>query len=180
MKTIALLTISNIFMTFAWYGHLKYREVPLYKVIIISWLIAFFEYCFQGPREPHRLLRIHRRPTKNNPGSDHANGLRRVLGPVSEAATALELPRRLRPDRGSGRGDLQKVVAGGLRSQVLGSSSDCCDTQDPSPTTQDPSFSKSQSAPHGTARAARSHAACDKSHTSYPEPARQAAHPKGP
>jgi uncharacterized protein len=49
MKTIALLTISNIFMTFAWYGHLKYRNVPLYKVILISWLIAFFEYCFQVP-----------------------------------------------------------------------------------------------------------------------------------
>jgi hypothetical protein len=49
MRTIALLTISNIFMTFAWYGHLKYREVPLYKVIIVSWLIAFFEYCFQVP-----------------------------------------------------------------------------------------------------------------------------------
>ena len=49
MKTIALLTISNIFMTFAWYGHLKYREVPLYKVIVVSWLIAFFEYCFQVP-----------------------------------------------------------------------------------------------------------------------------------
>jgi uncharacterized protein len=49
MKTIALLTISNIFMTFAWYGHLKYRSVPLYKVIVVSWLIAFFEYCFQVP-----------------------------------------------------------------------------------------------------------------------------------
>jgi hypothetical protein len=49
MRTIALLTISNIFMTFAWYGHLKYREVPLYKVILVSWLIAFFEYCFQVP-----------------------------------------------------------------------------------------------------------------------------------
>jgi len=36
-------------MTFAWYGHLKYREVPLYKVIVLSWLIAFFEYCFQVP-----------------------------------------------------------------------------------------------------------------------------------
>jgi len=49
MRTIALLTISNVFMTFAWYGHLKYREVPLYKVIVVSWLIAFFEYCFQVP-----------------------------------------------------------------------------------------------------------------------------------
>jgi len=49
VKTIALLTISNIFMTFAWYGHLKYRDVPLFKVIVISWMIAFFEYCFQVP-----------------------------------------------------------------------------------------------------------------------------------
>ncbi len=49
MRTIALLTVSNIFMTFAWYGHLKYREVPLFKVIVISWMIAFFEYCFQVP-----------------------------------------------------------------------------------------------------------------------------------
>ncbi len=49
MTTIVLLTISNIFMTFAWYGHLKYRETPLFKVILISWLIAFAEYCFQVP-----------------------------------------------------------------------------------------------------------------------------------
>jgi uncharacterized protein len=49
MTTIVLLTISNIFMTFAWYGHLKYRQAPIFKVIMISWLIAFFEYCFQVP-----------------------------------------------------------------------------------------------------------------------------------
>ena len=49
MRTIALLTISNIFMTFAWYGHLKYRNVPLFKGILLSWMIAFFEYCFQVP-----------------------------------------------------------------------------------------------------------------------------------
>jgi uncharacterized protein len=49
MKTVLLLTFSNIFMTFAWYGHLKYRNTPLMKVILISWLIAFLEYCFQVP-----------------------------------------------------------------------------------------------------------------------------------
>jgi len=49
MTTIVLLTISNIFMTFAWYGHLKYRQAPLSKVILVSWLIAFAEYCFQVP-----------------------------------------------------------------------------------------------------------------------------------
>ena len=49
MKTIILLTISNIFMTFAWYGHLKFKDSPLWKVIFISWIIAFVEYCFQVP-----------------------------------------------------------------------------------------------------------------------------------
>ena len=49
MQTIALLTISNIFMTFAWYGHLKYKASPLWIVILASWGIAFVEYCFQVP-----------------------------------------------------------------------------------------------------------------------------------
>src|SRR6266571_2499969 len=49
MLTIVFLLISNIFMTFAWYGHLKYQNVPLWKVTLISWGIAFFEYSFQVP-----------------------------------------------------------------------------------------------------------------------------------
>lgn len=49
MVTILLLTASNIFMTFAWYGHLKFTNVPLWKVIGISWGIAFAEYCLMVP-----------------------------------------------------------------------------------------------------------------------------------
>jgi len=49
MRAIALLIVSNVFMTAAWYGHLKFRSSALWKVIIISWLIAFVEYCFQVP-----------------------------------------------------------------------------------------------------------------------------------
>jgi uncharacterized protein (DUF486 family) len=49
MWTVILLTISNIFMTIAWYGHLRFRNEALWKVILVSWLIAFFEYCFQVP-----------------------------------------------------------------------------------------------------------------------------------
>jgi uncharacterized protein (DUF486 family) len=49
MKTVLLLICSNIFMTIAWYGHLKYRRSPLFAVIVVSWLIAFVEYCFQVP-----------------------------------------------------------------------------------------------------------------------------------
>lgn len=49
-QSIGLLLISNIFMTFAWYGHLKkLADKPLWIVIVISWSIAFFEYCFQVP-----------------------------------------------------------------------------------------------------------------------------------
>lgn len=49
METILLLTISNIFMTFAWYGHLKFRTSPLWMAILASWGIALLEYCFQVP-----------------------------------------------------------------------------------------------------------------------------------
>ena len=46
---IALLFASNVFMTFAWYGHLRYKSVPLWMVVLASWGIAFFEYCLQVP-----------------------------------------------------------------------------------------------------------------------------------
>lgn len=55
LLTIVLLICSNVFMTFAWYGHLKLAEhswfskLPLLGIIVFSWLIAFFEYCFQVP-----------------------------------------------------------------------------------------------------------------------------------
>ena len=49
MLTVILLIISNTFMTFAWYGHLKYRSAPIVAAIVVSWLIAFGEYCFQVP-----------------------------------------------------------------------------------------------------------------------------------
>jgi uncharacterized protein (DUF486 family) len=46
---VVLLTCSNIFMTFAWYGHLRYKTKPLLIVILVSWGIAFFEYVLQVP-----------------------------------------------------------------------------------------------------------------------------------
>jgi uncharacterized protein (DUF486 family) len=49
MLTILLLTASNVFMTFAWYGHLKYKHASLWSAILVSWGIAFFEYCLQVP-----------------------------------------------------------------------------------------------------------------------------------
>lgn len=49
MYTVFLLILSNIFMTTAWYWHLRYKGEPLWKVIVISWLIAFVEYCLAVP-----------------------------------------------------------------------------------------------------------------------------------
>ena len=49
LTPVLLLTISNIFMTFAWYGHLKYKDTALWIVILVSWGIALLEYCFQVP-----------------------------------------------------------------------------------------------------------------------------------
>ena len=46
---IVLLVMSNVFMTAAWYGHLKFRDKPIAIVILVSWGIAFFEYCLQVP-----------------------------------------------------------------------------------------------------------------------------------
>lgn len=49
LTTIGLLLLSNVFMTFAWYGHLKFKTAPVLVVILASWAIALLEYCFQVP-----------------------------------------------------------------------------------------------------------------------------------
>jgi uncharacterized protein (DUF486 family) len=49
LQTTGLLILSNVFMTFAWYGHLRYKSTALALVVVASWGIAFFEYCLQVP-----------------------------------------------------------------------------------------------------------------------------------
>ena len=49
MQTVLLLIASNVFMTVAWYGHLRHKSSDLWKVVVVSWGIAFFEYCLQVP-----------------------------------------------------------------------------------------------------------------------------------
>ena len=56
IKTISLLIASNIFMTFAWYGFLKEKGIPLWKAILLSWGIAFFEYCLMVPANRNGVL----------------------------------------------------------------------------------------------------------------------------
>ena len=49
LRTILLLVLSNVFMTLAWYGHLRFKGLPLWKAILVSWGIAFLEYCLMVP-----------------------------------------------------------------------------------------------------------------------------------
>ena len=49
LLTVTLLIVSNVFMTLAWYGHLRFISVPLWLIVLASWGVAFFEYCFQVP-----------------------------------------------------------------------------------------------------------------------------------
>ena len=65
LYTIIMLILSNVFMTLAWYGHLKLQETgisakwPLLGVIAFSWGIAFFEYCCQVPANRHKVFEAH-------------------------------------------------------------------------------------------------------------------------
>jgi uncharacterized protein (DUF486 family) len=56
MRTVLLLLVSNVFMTIAWYGHLRFKGVPLWLAILASWGIAFFEYCLQVPANRYGYL----------------------------------------------------------------------------------------------------------------------------
>ena len=80
LTTILLLVLSNVFMTLAWYGHLKFKSRALWLVILASWSIAFFEYLPAGSGQPLGARRLQRRPAQDAAGGDHAGGLRRILG----------------------------------------------------------------------------------------------------
>jgi uncharacterized protein len=56
LAPIVLLCLSNVFMTFAWYGHLKFTERPLWIVILVSWSIALIEYCLAVPANRYGAL----------------------------------------------------------------------------------------------------------------------------
>jgi hypothetical protein len=72
MHTMLLLTVSNIFMTIAWYGHLRYKDSPLWIVILASWGgDCLRRVLFPSAGESNRSLPVQRRPIENHPGSDY-------------------------------------------------------------------------------------------------------------
>ena len=90
MRTVVLLTISNIFMTFAWYGHLRFKKSPL-------WMghrqldDCIFRVLLSGTRKSHRVVSIFNRPVENDSGSDHACRLFDFFSPVFARTIPVEL-----------------------------------------------------------------------------------------
>jgi uncharacterized protein (DUF486 family) len=111
MRTFLLLTISNIFMTFAWYGHLRFRSEALWKVIVVSWGIAFFEYCFQVPANRIGSYEFNGAQLYHS-GSHHAFGLLRFFDYLSGRKIPMELRRGLRVHCARGILRVSQVVRG--------------------------------------------------------------------
>ena len=95
---VVLLLISNVFMTFAWYGHLKFTDRPLWMVVVASWGIAFVEYCFAVPanRWGHTVYSAAELKTMQEVIT--LVGVRPVLGALSRRTHHAEPHRGLRPD----------------------------------------------------------------------------------
>ena len=96
---IVLLIGSNIFMTAAWYWHLRFKEVPLWSVILISWGLAFIEYCMAVPANRYGNAVYSAAQLKTMQEVITLARVRRVLGALSEGAAWLESRGRLHADR---------------------------------------------------------------------------------
>ena len=93
VATIVLLILSNVFMTFAWYGHLRYKALPLLAAIVISWGIAFFEYLLQVPAN---------RVGYGYFSAAELKAIRLLFHPVSRRIPPLEPFCRVQPDYSRG------------------------------------------------------------------------------
>lgn len=92
LRTILLLTASNIFMTFAWYGNLKNTALPLWKAILISWGDRIVRIYVDGTRQPPRICKwLYGFPVKNHTGSDHPGCICGICHLVPERAISLEI-----------------------------------------------------------------------------------------
>ena len=92
---IALLLASNVFMTLAWYGHLRFKETPLLGVILASWGIAFVEYCLAVPANRWGNA-VYSTAQLKTLQEDHTRRVRHLLGDLSQGAVQLESRRRVR------------------------------------------------------------------------------------
>src|ERR1700687_570201 len=96
---IILLVCSNVFMTLAWYGHLKFKSVPLVTVVLVSWGIAFVKYCFAVPANRIGSAGLFAGGAEDHAGGDHADRVRGLHGGLFQGAAELRAGRGLRTDR---------------------------------------------------------------------------------
>ena len=148
MNTIFLLVMSNVFMTFAWYGHLKYGHGwPLWKAILVSWAIALLEYCLAVPANRLGYGEFSGFQLKIIRESRHADGLHRVRDDVPEGETGVELSDRVRVSR-SGR-----VLCLCVQGSRTGCLNDGTDAREDVHHANDPKNSESERAPSKPANA---------------------------
>lgn len=92
-RTVVLLVVSNAFMTFAWYAHLRnLNDRKWYIAALVSWGIALFEYLFSNAGESYRLLSIQSRTTQGSSGDYYPRSLRAVRALLHSPAAPVELP----------------------------------------------------------------------------------------
>jgi hypothetical protein len=87
---VLMLFASNVFMTFGWYGHLKFKESWLPLAIMVSWGIAFFEILAGGAGQSLGQRGVYGGAAQDHAGGDHADCVRRILGFVFEGAVGVE------------------------------------------------------------------------------------------
>ncbi len=112
---VLLLVCSNVFMTVAWYGHLKFKDKPLWIVIVVSWSIAFLEYCFQVPANRWGSANYTPFQTQGDPGDRHAHGFCDFCFSVFSRKISLE---SLGGDAVPGGGGDVRVYAKGLKRRL--------------------------------------------------------------
>src|SRR5664279_1167787 len=96
---VLMLFASNVFMTFAWYGHLKFKESWLPLAVLVSWGIAFFRILAGGAGQSLGQRGVFGGSAQDHAGSHYAGSIRRFFRPVSEGAAGLESRARLCADR---------------------------------------------------------------------------------
>src|SRR5262245_10773576 len=125
MRPIVLLVGSNVFMTAAWYWHLRYKEVPLLYVIFISWGVAFIEILPGCTRQSLRQRSLRSGTIEDDPGGHHLCGVRRIFIRLFARAHNAQSRRRLRADCGRRFFRVSQVVTS-ARAQRARCARMCC------------------------------------------------------
>jgi hypothetical protein len=106
---ILMLFASNVFMTFAWYGHLKFKESPLPMVVLASWY-RLRRILAGGAGQPLGQRGLFGGAAQDHTGGDHAGGVRRLLGALSEGAAGMESRARFSLHRDRRVSDLSQMA----------------------------------------------------------------------